>query len=257
MLTVPHLLRAVHVLFNEPEILLIIRRQPDMVRSYYRHALEEGYHKNFPTFVGFRDGQFTGFRLGRFVGFNVDPTALDFFNFVAFLETSFGSGKVHVLPYEWIQQNFDRFCGALAQITGAQLPAAIGAPPIVNRGLREGDIVLIRTLNRIWDSRIFGLPLIPRLTLLSHYERARRGGGVLRRIALAVGRRFSPLGALHVLGPVLTPLLNSLRSLLGLTGLKLEQEIEKAIEISVSDSNAALNQKLGGILTGLGYCDRR
>src|SRR5581483_975416 len=43
MLPLPHLAGALRALFEEPEILVVIRRQSDIVRSYYRYALEEGF----------------------------------------------------------------------------------------------------------------------------------------------------------------------------------------------------------------------
>jgi len=256
MISLPHLVGALHALFGEPEILLIVRRQSDMVKSFYRHSLEEGCYKSFPAFLGFRRGRFVGFRLGRFAGINVDPTVLNFFNFVTFLQTSFGAGKVHVLPFEWIERDFRRFCDYLSRIIGAKLPASDGAPPVVNRGPRNGDLLLLKALNRLWDTRVFGIPLIPRLSLLEHYESQRRGSGLAKRLLLAIAVRFSPMGAFHVVRPVLAPLLNLLFFASATSEFQSEPAIEQAIDDAMFESNAELNRSLNGILTGLGYCDR-
>ena len=257
MLTVPHLLQAVRDLFGQVEILLVIRRQTDLLRSYYRHALEEGYYRPFAHFVGFSLGGFRGFRLGRFRGFNVDPAALNFNNFVNFLEHEFGADNVHVLPFEWIKADFQKFSGALAKLTDTQLLMSSNAPRVVNAGLRDGDVILLRALNRIWDSRILGLPLLPKLNLLSQYEQARQGRGAVRRICLGVASRFSPMGALRILRIGIGPVLNVFGRLFGWRDPSFEREIEEKIESKVFESNAILNEKLGGMLTGLGYCDRR
>jgi hypothetical protein len=257
MTSLPHLVGALRALFVEPEILLIVRRQSDMVKSYYRHYLEGSCYKSFPAFLRYQHGRFAGFRPGRFAGINVDPTALNFFNFVTFLETSFGAGKVHVLPYEWIERDFGRFCGCLSRIVGAELPPSDSAPPIVNRGPRNGDLLLLKALNRFWDTRVFGIPLIPRLSLPAHYERIRRGGGLAKRLLLAISVRISPMGAFNVVRPVLSPLLNLLLSLFAASELRSERVIDQAIDVAMFESNAKLNRSLNGILTGLGYCDRR
>jgi hypothetical protein len=256
MMSLPHLIGALRALFGEPEILLIVRRQSDMVKSYYRHSLEGGCYKSFPAFLGFQRGRFVGFRLGRFAGINVDPAGLNFFNFVSFLESSFGAGKVHVLPYEWIERDFGRFCACLSSIIGVKLPPSDGTPPVMNRGLRNGDLLLLKALNRVWDTRVFGIPLIPRLSLLEHYERGRRGGGLAKRLLLAISARMSPIGAFHVVRPVLSPLLNLLLFMFAPSELKSERAIDKAIDDAMFESNAELNRSLNGILTGLGYCDQ-
>jgi hypothetical protein len=69
--------------------------------------------------------------------------------------------------------------------------------------------------------------------------------------------RISPAGAFRVVAPVVSPVLNIMLSALGITGLKSEQAIGRAIDRAVFDSNVALNKKLNGALTGLGYCDHR
>lgn len=257
MLPLPHLAGALRAVFDGPEILVVIRRQSDMVKSYYRYALEEGFYKSFPAFLGYRNGRFAGFRLQRYAGVNVDPTGLDFHNFIAYLEIVFGAGKVHALPFEWIRADFGRFCGKLAEVIGAKLPTVGSLPPAVNRGVHGADFFLLKALNRLWATRILGMPLLPRQPFLEYLDARCRDGGPAMRVLRAISVRVSPTGVLGVLSPVLSPLLNPLFSALGISDLRSERAIAQVIDNAVFDSNVALNNKLGGILTGLGYCDRR
>jgi len=257
MLPLPHLAGALRALFEEPEILVVIRRQSDIVRSYYRYALEEGFYKSFPAFLGYRDGRFAGFRLQRYAGINVDPTALNFHSFVSCLQITFGAGKIHVLPFEWIKSDFGRFRDMLAQVLGARLQMADSLPPPVNSGVHGADFFLLRGLNRLWATRLLGFPLLPRQPLFDYFDNRCRDGSVTMRVLRAISARVSPTGVLNVLSPVIAPLLNPLLSALGAKGLRSEQPIAQAIDRAVFESNAALNEKLGGRLSGLGYCDRQ
>jgi hypothetical protein len=255
MLPLPHLAGALRLLFGQPEVLLVIRRQSDMVKSYYRYALEEGFYKSFPAFLGYRNGRFAGFRLQRYAGVNVDPARLDFYNFVAYLETVFGEGNVHVLPYEWIKTDFSRFCSNLADMLGAKLRMTDSVQP-VNRGVHGADFFLLRALNRLWATRILGFRLLPKEPFIEHLDIKCRDGGLAIRVLRAICVRVSPTGVLRVLSPMIAPLLNPLLSALAIRDLRFERQIAQAIDDAVFDSNVALNKKLGGYLTGLGYCDR-
>jgi hypothetical protein len=257
MLPLPHLATAMRSLFGEPEILLIIRRQSDMVKSYYRYAIEEGCYKSFPIFLGYRNGRFAGFRLQRYAGVNINPAGLDFHNFINYLEVCFGVGNVHVLPFEWIKNDFRRFGARLSEMLGVKLAVIGGAPRVVNSGVHGADLFVLKALNRLWETRILGMPLLPRQPFFEFLDVKCRGGGLAMRLLRAASVRISPSGVFNVVSPVVSPLLNLVLSSFGITGLKSERAIEHAIDDAVFDSNVALNNKLGGILTGLGYCDRR
>jgi hypothetical protein len=261
MLPLPHVTEEFRAFFGEPEILVIIRRQSDMVKSFYRLIVGNGFYNSFPKYVGFQNDRFAGFQRQGSYGRNVYPPGLNFFNFFTFLETSFGSGKVHVLPFEWVKQDFDRFCASISAIVGAKLPATNGPSPILNRGSHGADLVLLKALNRVWDTRIFGFPLLPMRPFIKCFDLEprddyRRKRGLALWLLRAAVSRICPLGVLQIISPVISPLINLGFSTFGISELQCEREIEKAIDEAVFESNVALNERLGGILTGLGYCDR-
>ena len=255
MLPLPHLAGALRLLFDEPELLVVIRRQSDLVKSYYRYALEEGYYESFSAFLGFRNGRFAGFRLQRYAGVNVDPVTLNFYNFVVYLEAVFGANKVHILPYELINTDFGRFCHKLADTLGAKLRMPHDPPPVRNRGVHGADCFLLRALNRLWATKIVGVQLLPNQPFIRYFDSKCRDGGLALRCLRAISARFSPMGALRVISPLIAPFLNSLLSAFSITELGPDHAITQAIDSAVFESNVALNEKLGGHLTGLGYCD--
>src|SRR5581483_3602241 len=207
-------------------------------------------------FVRFEDGKFEGYRDQWTYGVNVYPPGIDFFSLVAFLESSFGAGKVHVLPYEWIKSDFGRFCNSLATIVGTSLPNTAGPPPVINRGPHGYDLMLMIGLNRFWDARLFGFPIVPKRPFASHFDLDcpdyREKYGWASWFLRAVISRMSPAGVLPMVSPVLSPLIKGLG-----VSEDPDRTIEMAIDEAVFPSNAALNEKLGGILSGLGYCDCR
>lgn len=255
MLNGVHLSEALRGLFGEAEVLLVVRRQSEMIKSFYRHAVEEGYYRAYPAFVGFRDGRFSGFRLTRFLGLNAEPAAFDFFQAVGMLERIFGAGKVHVLPFEWIGRDFGRFCSLLSGYLGVDVPKPERSAPVVNRGLRRADLALLRAFNRVWDTRLFGLQLLPQLDLVSRYEAGRTAKSAVRQAWLRILVRLSPYFCYRLVRPLLSLPLEKIYSMLGLEELKREAAISAAIDAAVLQSNRRLNDKLGGLLTGLGYCD--
>lgn len=258
MLPLPHLVESLQSLFANCEIILVIRRQADLARSYYRYAAEEGYYGSYARFVGYSRSGFEGFRLQRYAGVNIDPRMLDFDKFVAYLEASFGAGRVHVLPYEWIQRDLARFCQRLSEISGSELRAPANPPAVVNRGADGAELVLLKFFNRLWDIRLLGIALVPRQPWLAYLEqKSRSRGGLGLRILRALSSRLSPLGLFRTVSPIVSPALGPILSTLGITGLRSDAAISRAIMDAVSASNAALDRRLGGVLAGLGYCDAR
>ncbi len=255
MLPSPHLLEALKVLFGEPEIMLVIRRQSDLVQSYYRYAVEEGHYGSYPRFVGYFNGGFLGFRLRRYADTTVDPLALNYRNFLQFLEARFGRGRVHVIPFEWIARDFPRFCGRLAEITGTPFLPGAGPAPVVNRGAQAGELILLKALNRLWDTRLLGVPVFPNRPFIESLDRVYRPGRWLIRIVRGISARMCPAGAFRVLRPVFGPILNIFCAALAITGLSCAAEIEVAIRKASNASNLDLNRQVGGLLNGLGYCE--
>lgn len=253
MLPLPHLARALRDLFDKPEIIVIVRRQSDLVKSYYRYAVEEGYYKSYPRFLNYDDGRFGGFRLQRYAGVNVDPAALNFERFVQCFDQEMGPDKVHVLPCEMIWNDYAAFCRRLGIILASDIAVTEAEAPRVNRGLRGAELVLLRLLNRLWDTRLFGLPLLPRQPMFDYLNGKCRSGSLLWRVVRGISARTAPLGLFAMMRPVLAPLLKALP----VNDLKREREIDRAIDAVMYDANDALNGRVGGLLTGLGYCDRR
>lgn len=253
MLPLPHLARALRDLFDRPDIIVIVRRQSDLVKSYYRYAVEEGYYKSYPRFLNYDGGRFKGFRLQRYAGVNVDPTALDFERFVQCFDQEMGPDKVHVLPCEMIWNDYAAFCRRLGGVLASDIVVTQTKAPRVNPGLKGADLVLLRLFNRLWDTRLFGLALLPRQPMLDYLNGKCRSGSLLWRVARGMSARTAPLGLFAMLRPVLVPLLK----VLPVKELDREHEIDRAIDAVMHDANDALNGRVGGLLTGLGYCDRR
>lgn len=136
------LTRFLKAAFPDAHILLFIRRQADLAESLYRQALHT-YH--FPTVRAFLNRTPTGFGRHRADGAaNIDVASLNYLPFVEAYEAAFGAERVHVVPYELLQADPDRFY--------ALLSAALGTP-------------VSPTTPRDWDNRGYSV-LAARIALL-------------------------------------------------------------------------------------------
>jgi hypothetical protein len=143
----PDLTRFFKRAFPDAHVLLVIRKQGDLAESLYRQALQT-YH--WPTVETFLNRTAEGYGAFRPEGLaNIDVRSLDFLPFVEAYEAAFGADRVHVVPYEWLRAEPDRFYAALSAALGTPVSAPAQASSD-NRGYSVLAARIARRLNRFY-----------------------------------------------------------------------------------------------------------
>ncbi|MFN4113451.1 MAG: hypothetical protein ACK4GD_05875 [Sphingomonadaceae bacterium] len=223
----------------DAHILLVIRKQADLANSLYKQALHRGHWPRVEAFLNYADGALGPFRAGAEA--NIAIASLDFDAAVQTYEGAFGAERVHVLAYEWLRADPDRFYAGLAAALGRSVTRPAPGKAL-NVGYNEASARLARRLNRL-----FRTPHNPRGILpYRPFEAAklRAAPGSLRRKLLTLANApfdprwplQGPLGARLKGSPDLIP-----------------PAARRTIETACAPSNAALDARRGLGLGQLGY----
>ena len=223
----------------EGHVLLVIRRQGDLANSLYKQALHRGHWSTMKQFLNFADG-----RLGPFEPAgpaNIAIASLDFDAAVRRYEEAFGAERVHVLVYEWLKHDPERFWTALAEVLNRSIePPARGKA--LNVGYNAASARLARRLNRLFRTPHNPRGLLPYRPLDERVRRAPKGSAA-RKLLSALNAPFDPRWLLQS---------GFATRLQGASDL-IPPEARRAIERHCAASNRALDQRRGLGLAALDY----
>jgi hypothetical protein len=141
-LTVAERLRE---LFDDAEILIVVRHQIEMLESMYRHLLTNGVYLSFPTFLKGLEREFHRSPLPQ----------LKFCEVVRMYERMFGDKRVHVYCYEDFAQRPDAFFRQLFAVL--QVNEAVPQHTVENVSLGAAALAFKRLVNR-WAPHAMGRP---------------------------------------------------------------------------------------------------
>jgi hypothetical protein len=198
----------------ESRILVLVRRQDDMLRSIHGQYVNEGGTRPLGDFLS--GGQIEGSRLSL--------EHLEYDKLVRLYVDLFGRDRVRVMPYEYLRAQPAKFLHELCAFVGSGLSGRVSARR-QNRSLTVPSLWLLRAWNRLFrQSRFNRQPVV----------RALPGG---RRARNLLQRRIDPV----------------LRRLAGnLVSTKEDRTLE-AIAARFSASNRRLQQLCAYSLTEWGY----
>lgn len=235
----PTMLGLMQAVAPDAHVLLVIRRQAELANSLYKQALHRGHWPTAEAFLNYADGELGPFRPGGEA--NIAVASLDFDAAVRTYEQAFGPERVHVLAYEWLRSEPDRFYAGLETALGQPVPRPQPGKAL-NVGYNTASARLARRLNRL-----FRAPHNPRgLLPYRPFEAARlraAPGSLRRRLLTLANAPFDPrwplqgwLGARLKGSPDLIP-----------------ASVRTAIDTACASSNAALDARRGLGLRELGY----
>lgn len=235
----PTMLSLMQQVAPEAQILLVIRRQAELANSLYKQALHRGHWPTAEAFLNYADGALGPFRPGAEA--NIAVASLDFDAAVRTYEEAFGAERVHVLAYEWLRSDPDRFYGALEAALGQPVPRPQPGKAL-NVGYNTASARLARRLNRLFRTPHNPRGLIPYRPFDAAMLRARHGS-LRRKLLTLANAPFDPrwllqgqLGARLKGSPDLIP-----------------ANVRTAIEAACAPSNAALDARRHLGLAELGY----
>jgi len=107
-----HITRCLKHLFPDARIIIVIRRQDELVESIYKQSLQSGYHQRIDSFLNYRRKTFqnAGDHLGQP---NIDIKQLDLNRYVQSYASHFGRENMLVLPYELLRLDQQAFLNKL------------------------------------------------------------------------------------------------------------------------------------------------
>lgn len=223
----------------QAKILLVIRNQADLCNSLYKQSLHRGHSPKIEEFLNYQAGAFGPFRPADAA--NMDIRSLDFDHAVQAYENAFGADNVHVLVYEWLRHDRQRFFNGLEECLGRKV-SALDQGAALNVGYNSGAAMLARHLNRCYKT-----PHNPRGVLpyrpFDNYLRTRPGRSIYTRLAGAANAMFDPRFFLQ----------NRLAARLPGTSDLLSRDIRAGIQRECAATNAALDKRRDLGLGALGY----
>lgn len=235
----PTMLDLMRAVAPDAHVLLVIRRQAELANSLYKQALHRGHWPTAEAFLNYANGELGPFRPGAEA--NMAVASLDFDAAVRTYEQAFGPERVHVLAYEWLRSDPDRFYGALETALGQPVPRPQPGKAL-NVGYNTASARLARRLNRL-----FRTPHNPRGVFpYRPFEAARlraAPGSLRRRLLTLANAPFDPRW----------PLQGWLGARLKGSSDLIPASVRTAIDTACAPSNAALDARRNLGLAELGY----
>jgi hypothetical protein len=140
---------------TDVKIIVLIRRQDLLAKSYYNYAIQEGYSGSYSSFVNKKDGEFLDFRSIRFNDVNISAHTLNYYNCYNYLISKFGDKSVLMLPIELIKDDFCLFSRRVCDFTGTPYLDNDGvSSDSKNEGLGPFQLTLLRVINIVYSIKI-------------------------------------------------------------------------------------------------------
>jgi len=99
-------------LFPDARIILVVRKQDELVESIYKQSLQSGYYQGLNSFLNYRKNEFR--ESGDYLGQpNLDINQLDLHRYVQSYVSTFGRSNLLVLPYELLRSDRTAFLDKL------------------------------------------------------------------------------------------------------------------------------------------------
>lgn len=125
----------------EGRAVIVIRRQPEILESYYKHAVLKGYAGSLHSLIGL--APLAGSTARR--DYATDWRAFDYTPIIAGYVDRLGAENVLVLPYEFLRADLIGFCSRIAEFVGTPLPPI--EPRQHNVGANKATLLALRLRN--------------------------------------------------------------------------------------------------------------
>ena len=146
----PRNAERLHSVLPDAEILIVVRRQDEMLRSIHAQYVNEGGTRSLADFVAGEKIEGSRFSLRH----------LEYDRLVGRYVELFGSERIWVMPYEYLRARRADFLGDLCEAVGASLASGV-SNDWPNRSLSRSALLLLRTWNRLFrESRFNQHPLV-------------------------------------------------------------------------------------------------
>ena len=160
-----------HEVVPHAEIVFIIRNQIDFIISSYRQYIRVGHALSLDKFTNFKNGKFVPREKGD--DKILDIFHLDFASMADYYTEKFGEKNVHILFFEELNDNPDKFISNVQKIIGCEFTEKVG-PAKVNAGLSALGLNISRLKHSFSREKRRGTlqfkPLIWAIAYLEKYD---------------------------------------------------------------------------------------
>lgn len=147
---------------SDLKLILFIRSQYKLLNSYYNYAVAEGFHKGIESFLNYENKKFGDFELLRNKGVNVSITSLNYLFLLKNLQKMVGRENILMLPVELLHDRPLDFIGRIEAFCGSKFDSDGFEIKVRNNGYNKIQIFILRMLNKIVDTKIFGISIFPK-----------------------------------------------------------------------------------------------
>ncbi len=144
------------IMFDNPKLIIVLRRQDTFIESLYRQAIRNGYWKSAKNFISYKNRCFGSYRIDNRE--QVDLTLLNYNDFISFCCEMFGRENLLILPYELFKLSRDTFLKEIANFLGVPFVAPI-TDSYVNKSDHYLYLNILKILNFISHKRNIFTPI--------------------------------------------------------------------------------------------------
>ncbi|WP_147822181.1 hypothetical protein [Salidesulfovibrio onnuriiensis] len=149
---------ALHTLFPNGKILIVVRRQDKWLESLYKQMISYGYSMSFRSFINYRKGRFLPWRSRAFPNIQVDQISI--LNLVNLYHSQFGAENVKVIPFELFLRDKEKFLNEIYEFFELE-PYYPPRYKVINPSVSNGWIYFMRVVNRFLIRPYNSLGFIP------------------------------------------------------------------------------------------------
>lgn len=238
-----YLTNCLRALFPEAKIIIIIRRQDDLVESIYKQSLQSCYHQRINRFLNYRNNRFEDARDQPALP-NLDVKQLNLHTYIQAYVELFGRDSLIVMPYELLKQEQNAFLARLFAFMNVE-PVYPAKNSLENRSYSWLSSHLALLLNRFvrveWDGSSL-LQFIPNKPF-SAFLKERPSESRFYRILSSLNRRLT---LRHLLQ-------NGVDRVMYVKGNLISRKKREAILAFHKESNRALDEEFLLDLQRFGY----
>jgi hypothetical protein len=238
-----YLTNCLRALFPKAKIIIVIRRQDDLVESIYKQSLQSCYHQRINRFLNYRKNKFEDARDQPALP-NLDVKQFNLHKYIQTYVEQFGRERIAVLPYELLKQEPGVFFDKLFAFLNVE-PFYPEKNALENRSYSWLSSHLALLLNRFvrvdWDGSSL-LQFIPDKPF-SAYLQERPSGSRFYRILSGLNRRLS---VRHLLQ-------NGVDKVFYVKGNLISRKKRESILAFHRESNRALGEEFDLDLQSFGY----
>lgn len=96
--------------YQSPKILIVFRRQPEIIESLYKHGVWKGYPGSIESYMGIQPGLKGHHKMAQ----GADWKCFRYDEIVAGYQDQFGKDNVLAIPYEMMKSDLEDFCNTIA-----------------------------------------------------------------------------------------------------------------------------------------------